>query len=145
MASQEGTSQDQSVAAGIDQRLQTHNIGETLAGMKECAMFYKLLEDADLVYVLRRSGLHTLFAPRDEVLSQHSPEDIDEFLNTSLLRGALESMDLRRCKTVKTEAGGMVPVGAEDGSFRVGGALIVRSDIPCTNGVIHVVDGVVSA
>jgi uncharacterized surface protein with fasciclin (FAS1) repeats len=145
MASQEGISQDQTVDAGIDQRLQTRSIGETLASMEECSEFYKLLADADLLYVLRRSGLHTLFAPRNEAFVHLKPEEVEKLLNGSSLSGALESFDLRRCKAVKTDAGETIPVRAENGTFRVGQALILRSDIPCTNGVVHVTDGLISA
>ena len=145
MASQEGISQDQTVDAGIDQRLQTRSLGETLAGIEECSAFYQMLVDADLLYVLRRSGLQTLFAPRNETLGERGPEELEKLLDGSLLAGALETFDLRRCKTVKTLAGEIVPVQAENGSFRVGGALITRSDIPCTNGVLHIVNGLVTA
>lgn len=145
MASQEGTSQDQTVDPGIDQRLQTRSIDETLSSIQECSAFYKMLADADLLYVLRRSGLHTLFAPRNEAITERIPEDLEKLLDGSLLGGALESFDLRRCKTVKTEGRQTVSVQPENGSFRIGGALIVRSDIPCTNGVMHIVDGLVKS
>lgn len=145
MAGQQGTSQDQTVDPGIDQKLQTRSIEETLAGMKECSAFYQLLSHADLLYVLRRSGLHTLFAPRNGALEQSAGQDIEELLNGSMLSGALESFDLRRCKTVKTDAGEIVPVEVENGTYRVGNASIVRSDIPCTNGIIHVTDNLLSA
>lgn len=144
MAGQQGTSQDQTVDAGINPRLQTRSIEETLAAIEECSAFYKLLSDADLLYVLRRSGLHTLLAPTNDVFAGQKPSDMEEVLNGSLLSGALESFDLRRCKSVKTDAGEMVAVQAENGSFRVGKALIMRSGIPCTNGIIHVTDGLVS-
>jgi transforming growth factor-beta-induced protein len=144
MAGQEGTSENQTVDPGIDRKLQTRSIGETLGTMEKCSTFYKLLLDADLLYVLRRSGLHTLFAPRNEALPQPTPDDLEELLNRCLLPGAQESFDLRRCRSVKTADGETIPVKAEDGNLRIGKALIVRSDIPCTNGVIHVTDGLVS-
>ena len=140
MASQEGISQDQMVDPGIDERLKTTTIAETLARIEECSALQKLVQDADLEYVLRRSGLHTLLAPRNQALEGISPEDAEEFLSRHLLAGGIESFDLRRIKNVKTAAGETLPVKAEDGTFRIGEALIVRSDIPCTNGVIHVID-----
>lgn len=140
MASQEGISQDQMVDPGIDEKLKTTTIAETLARVQECSALYKLIQDADLGYVLRRSGLHTLLAPRNQALAGVSPVDAEEFLNRHLLGGGIESFDLRRIKNVKTAAGETLPVKPEDGTFRVGAALIVRSDIPCTNGVIHVID-----
>jgi uncharacterized surface protein with fasciclin (FAS1) repeats len=125
--------------------LQTRNIGGTLAGIEECSALYKQLVDTDLLYVLRRSGLHTFFAPLNAAVGEHGPEELEKLLDGSMLPGALETFDLRRCKTVRTEDGEVVPVAPENGSLRVGGALIVRSDIPCTNGVVHIVDGLVAA
>jgi uncharacterized surface protein with fasciclin (FAS1) repeats len=61
-----------------------------------------------------------------------------------MVSGGIESFDLRRCKSIKNLAGGVLPVQPEHGSFRIEKALIVRSDIACTNGVIHVVDGLIS-
>jgi uncharacterized surface protein with fasciclin (FAS1) repeats len=140
MASQEGISQDQTVDPGIDQKLQTTTIGETLARLQECSAFYKLVQGADLEYVLRRSGLRTLLAPRNEALAGFTPPDVERFLNQHLLPGGIESFDLRRCQNIKSEAGDLFPVKPENGTFRIGQALIVRSDIPCTNGVIQVID-----
>jgi uncharacterized surface protein with fasciclin (FAS1) repeats len=142
MASREGISQDQIVDPGIDEKLKTVTIAETLARMEECSTLLKLVRDADLEYMLRRSGLHTLLASNNESLSNVKLRDADEieaFLNHYLLPGGIESFDLRRVKNVRSAAGDTLQVRLENGSFRIGAALIVRSDIPCTNGVIHVV------
>lgn len=144
MASQEGISQDQTVDPGIDQKLQTRTIAETLAKQEQCSRLVQLVRDGGLEYILRRSGLHTLFAPNDEAMNQETPSDPENFLNRHLVSGGLESFDLRHCNTVNNLAGEILPIQAENGSFRIGKALIVRSDIACTNGVIHVIDGLIS-
>jgi uncharacterized surface protein with fasciclin (FAS1) repeats len=135
------------VDPGIDEKLKTSTIAETLARIEECSAFQKLVRDADIGYLLRRSGLHTLLAPRNEALrgfTPATPDDAEGFVSGHLLGGGIESFDLRRVKSVKTLAGKTLPVEPEDGSFRIGNALIVRSDIPCTNGVVHVIDAVLS-
>ncbi|MBV8710091.1 MAG: hypothetical protein JO028_23105, partial [Acidobacteriaceae bacterium] len=48
MASQEGINQDQTVDAGIDDKLQTHDMASTLARLKECSLFYEIIEKAGL-------------------------------------------------------------------------------------------------
>jgi uncharacterized surface protein with fasciclin (FAS1) repeats len=147
MASQEGISQNQTVDPGIDEKLKTVTIAETLARIEECSKLQKLVRDADLSYMLRRSGLHTLLAPSNEALSAFSPvnsDDAEDFLNHHLLNGGIESFDLRRVKNVKSGAGDLLEIHPESGSFRIGNALIVRSDIPCTNGVVHVIDAVLA-
>ena len=145
MASQEGINQDQTVDPGIDTRLQTRSIAESLASLEECSAFSNLVREADLDYVLRRSGLRTLLAPRNESLRDVHPQDVEEFLNLHLLPGGQESFDLRRCRQIKTVSGKVLSVEQENGSIRIGKALITRSDIPCTNGVIQIVDSPVAA
>lgn len=140
MASQEGINQDQTVDPGIDTRLQTRNIADRLATLEECSVLAKLVRDADAEYILRRSGLRTLLAPKNESLQNFQPEDLENFLERHLLPGGQESFDLRRIREIKTVGGTVLPVSQENGSIRVGNALITRADIPCTNGVIQVVD-----
>jgi uncharacterized surface protein with fasciclin (FAS1) repeats len=144
MANQDGTNQDQTVDPGIDTRLQTRNIADRLASLEECSTFANLVREADLQYVLRRSGLRTLLAPVNECLTGIRPDNIEEFLERHLLPGGQETFDLRRCREIKTIAGTVLPVRPENGSIRIGNALITRSDIPCTNGVIQIIDATVT-
>ena len=145
MASQEGINQDQTVDPGIDARLQTRDIAEKLATLPECSVLLTLVREAEAEYILRRSGLRTLLAPRNEALNDVRPDNVEEFLERHLLPGGQETFDLRRCQQIKTIAGTLLPVKQEDGNIRIGNAMITRSDIPCTNGVIQIVDSAVSA
>ena len=140
MASQEGRNQDQTVTLDVDQRLQTQSMFESLGRLAECSALCKLIESADLAYSLRRSGLRTLFAPSNEALAGHTPEDLDAFLSAHTANGAMELSDLRRTPTVKTLAGNTLAVKATNGSFQIGNATVARADVPCTNGVIHVIN-----
>lgn len=145
MASQEGINQDQTVDSGVDARLQTRDIAEKLATLPECSALLDLVRAGDAEYLLRRSGLRTLLAPRNEALKEVRPEDVEEFLERHLLPGGQETFDLRRCQQIKNVAGTVLPVKQDNGSIRIGNAMITRSDIPCTNGVIQIVDSVISA
>lgn len=140
MASQEGINQDQTLDTGIDTRLQTRNIADRLATLEECSVLAKLVRDADAEYILRRSGLRTLLAPTNDSLKDVHPENMEEFLERHLLPGGQETFDLRRIREIKTVGGTVLPVRQENGTVRVGSALVTRADIPCTNGVIQVVD-----
>jgi uncharacterized surface protein with fasciclin (FAS1) repeats len=139
MAGQDGTNRDQTVDPGIDDRLQTHTMEETLAGLKECSLFYEVIIKAGLHGALGRSGLYTLFAPSNAAIGRHAPDDPLQFLERHMLSGAMRSDDLRGLKSVKTVAGTSLPVGVQGTTVRVGDAKIGHSDIQCTNGVIHVV------
>ena len=139
MAGQDGTNQDQTVDPGIDDRLQTHTMDETLAGLKECSLFYDVIAKAGLHGALGRSGLYTLLAPSNAAIGKSAPDDPLEFLERHLLSGAMKSDDLQGLENVKTVAGASFPVSVQGATVRVGDAAISRSDIQCTNGVIHVV------
>jgi len=138
VADNEGINQNQTVEPGIDRRLQTKLIGETIDAMEECRSFAKWVRDNGLEYVLRRSGLRTLFVPADQGFQAPVSGDPEKFLNRHLLSGAAETFDLSRCHQVKSLAG--VPLQVSEGGMRVGGARILRGNVPCTNGVIHLMD-----
>jgi uncharacterized surface protein with fasciclin (FAS1) repeats len=141
VASDEGINlNNPAVDPGIDNRLQTKSIADTLESIKECRAFAGWVRKAGLDYLLRRSGLHTLFAPEDAIFQ--GPDDAAvsaEFLNRYLLEGALGTFDLSRCNHVKTASGDTLQV-SEKGR-RIGNAHIIRRDIACTNGTIHLIDG----
>jgi uncharacterized surface protein with fasciclin (FAS1) repeats len=129
---------------GIDHRLETRDLDETLAGIQQCSLFYRVIHDADLDYMLRRSGLHMLLAPTDEAMANVTPVDMEAFLSRHIFQGGMESFDLRRCQKVKSLSGDIFPVEVHDGSIRIANANLLRTDIACTNGVIHTVDAIIS-
>lgn len=139
MASQEGISQNQTVDAGIDDKLQTHDMAGSLARLKECSLFYEIVEKAGLHGTLGRSGLYTLFAPSNAVIGNHPPGDPLRFLEQHMLSGAMRSEDLRGLQSVKTTAGTTLPVSFHGTAMHIGNATVQRADIPCTNGVLHIV------
>jgi uncharacterized surface protein with fasciclin (FAS1) repeats len=138
VADNEGINQNQTVSPDVDQRLQTKLIAETIEGLDDCKAFAEWVRSNELLYALRRGGLRTLFVPSDQGFQAPGSEDAEEFLNRHLLTGGFESFDLSRCERVKTIGGQTLPVS--DGGMRIGGARIVRANVPCTNGVIHIVD-----
>ena len=141
VASQDGISQDQSVYPGKDDRLQTHSIGDTLQRMAECSRLASLVNQAGAQYLLNRSGMHTLLAPVDTAIQQLRADQVEAFLTEHLLPGGSELSDLRLVNEVRTQGGTVLTVEPESTGLRVGGAKILRADIPCTNGFIHTVDG----
>lgn len=140
MAGQDGTNLDQTVDPGIDDRLQTHSMDETLARLKECSLFYEVIAKAGLHGALGHSGLYTLFAPSNAAIGKHPPSDPQQFLEEHLLSGALRSDDLRGLQNVKTLAGNLLPVKVQDNTIHIGNAAVHHADIHCTNGVIHVLN-----
>lgn len=90
------------------------------------------------------SGVHTLLAPNDEAFTANQPppeDDGEPFLQRYLLRGAQKTFDLERLREVKTGSGDVLAVSEKQGELKIGRSRVLRGDITCTNGVIHVIDG----
>ena len=46
-------------------------------------------------------------------------------------------------KKVKTAEGNSASIAVKDGTVTIDGAKVIKTDIECTNGVIHVIDAVI--
>ncbi|MDX9912013.1 MAG: fasciclin domain-containing protein [Phycisphaerales bacterium] len=113
------------------------------------------LQAAGLVEVLKGEGPFTVFAPTDEafaklpagtVESLLKPENKDQLiavLTYHVVAGKAEAKQVLSQKAWTTVNGQRVEITQRAGSAMVDGAKIVKTDIGCTNGVIHVIDTVI--
>ncbi len=109
------------------------------------------LKAADLVDVLKGPGPFTVFAPTDEAFAKLPKGALDNLLkNKDQLRavlmlhvvsGNLGSGEVVKLKSARTLLGQMLPIDTSKG-VRIGAATVTKTDIACTNGVIHVIDTV---
>jgi len=110
---------------------------------------------AGLVDTLKGAGPFTVFAPTDEAFAKLPAGTVEELLkpeNKSKLQAILTyhvvpgnviAKDVVKLKTAKTVNGQALTVKTEAGDVMVDGAKVVKTDIGCSNGVIHVIDSVV--
>ena len=108
---------------------------------------------AGLEDTLNGPGPFTVFAPTDEAFAKLpagtvenllKPENKDKLtaiLTYHVLSGKVMASDVRTMGA-KTVNGKEVAVKVAAGKVTVGGAKIVKTDIPASNGVIHVIDTV---
>ena len=114
----------------------------------------KAIEVAGLQDALTAQGPVTIFAPTDEAFAKLPPEQLESLLRPEnkdqlvkiltrhVVPGkALESDDLKRTRSAKTEAGDDVKVELVRGRLRVDGAR-VTGDYNAANGVVVAVDSV---
>jgi uncharacterized surface protein with fasciclin (FAS1) repeats len=109
------------------------------------------LTAAGLVDTLRGEGPFTVFAPTDEAfakLPQGALEGLlaDKAKLTAVLTyhvvpGKVMAADVVKLKNAKTVQGGSLGIDATSG-VKIDGAKVVKADVACTNGVIHVIDTV---
>ncbi|QDU92387.1 fasciclin domain-containing protein [Lignipirellula cremea] len=109
---------------------------------------------AELVDTLKGVGPFTVFAPTDAAFAQLPTGVIQDLLepeNKSKLQGILTyhvvagevlAADVVKLKVATTVQGQDLRIDTKDG-VKVDAANVVKTDIQCSNGVIHVIDAVV--
>lgn len=113
------------------------------------------LKAADLVETLKGKGPFTVFAPTDEAFGKLPKGTVEDLLkpeNKKKLAGILTyhvvpgkvmAADVVKLTKAKTVQGSEVTIKVEDGKVMVDNAKVVKTDILCGNGVIHVIDAVI--
>jgi transforming growth factor-beta-induced protein len=108
------------------------------------------LKAADLVDALKGEGPFTVFAPTDEafaklpegvvadLLKPENKAKLQAVLTYHVVSGKIMAGDVLKAMEVTTLQGSMAPVG-----LTIGGANVIKTDIKCSNGVIHVIDSVI--
>jgi len=110
----------------------------------------RAIERADLVDTLSGPGPFTLFAPTDRALAASDVRRLDTERLRALLAyhvvpGQLTADFLRGMDVNHTTLlGSSLNVNGTGGSIRVNDAGIVRADIMASNGVIHIIDSVLT-
>jgi uncharacterized surface protein with fasciclin (FAS1) repeats len=57
--------------------------------------------------------------------------------------GKVTSKEVVGLKEAKTVEGSTIDIAVKDGNVMINKAKVVKADIPCKNGVIHVIDTVI--
>ncbi|TVS19981.1 MAG: fasciclin domain-containing protein [Planctomycetaceae bacterium] len=114
------------------------------------------LEAADLIETLKGKGPFTVFAPTDEafaklpkgtvedLLKPENKEKLVGILTYHVVAGRVMAADVVKLTEATTVQGSKVSIKVTDGKVTVDGANVVKTDIGCSNGVIHVIDAVIS-
>jgi uncharacterized surface protein with fasciclin (FAS1) repeats len=130
------------------------NIVETAVANGSFKTLVSAVTAADLVATLSGPGPFTVFAPVDAafaalpagtVESLVSPENkgkLTGILTYHVVAGKVLSSDLSNGMKAKTVNGAEITITIADGKVKVNGAQVVLADVATSNGVIHVIDGV---
>ena len=111
------------------------------------------LKAAELVDTLKGEGPFTVFAPTDEafaklpagaiesLLQPENKEKLVSILKYHVVAGKVKAADVVKLESAKTAQGQSVTIDSTDG-VKIDNAKVVKADIECGNGVIHVIDTV---
>jgi uncharacterized surface protein with fasciclin (FAS1) repeats len=111
------------------------------------------VQAAGLVETLKGPGPFTVFAPTDEAFAKIPKEKLDALLKdkkalTAVLTyhvvpGKVMAADVVKLSSAKTVQGKSIDIVAKDGKVTINGVNVLKTDIVCSNGVIHVIDAVI--
>lgn len=124
----------------------------------EFASFQTLLDGLqqafDLDQTLKNKGPYTLFAPSDKAFKTMPDADVQslfankkklkQVLSYHIVNGRFDSKALRTMKSIKTMEGHEIKITTKNGDLYVDKSLVLTTDIPCSNGVIHIINGVLT-
>jgi len=111
------------------------------------------VQAAGLVDTLKGKGPFTVFAPTDgafgklpsnavtDLLKPENKAKLQGILTFHVVAGKVLAGDVLKLKSAKSVQGQELAIDTTDG-VKVAGASVVKTDIICTNGVIHIVDSV---
>jgi transforming growth factor-beta-induced protein len=133
----------------------TADIVDTAVGAGSFQTLVAAVKAAGLVETLKGPGPFTVFAPTDEafaklpagtlqdLLKPENKAKLTAILTYHVVPGKVMAADVVKLHTAKTVNGNSLTVKTAGGSVMVDGAKVVKTDIACSNGVIHVIDTVV--
>ena len=131
------------------------DIVDTAVGAGDFKTLAAALEAADLVETLKGKGPFTVFAPTDEafeklpkgtledLLKPENKKKLAGILTYHVVPGKVMAAEVTKMKKAKTVQGTDVKIKVVDGKVMVNDAEVIKTDIACTNGVIHVIDTVI--
>ena len=127
------------------------NIIETAVADKSFKTLVTAIQAAGLAETLSGKGPFTVFAPHEEAFAKLPAGTLDgllkdipklkQVLNYHVGPGKQMAADIMKLTTLKTVEGQNLAVTSTNG-VRVNNANVIKADVGCDNGVIHVIDTV---
>lgn len=127
---------------------------DTAAGAGSFTTLVAAVKAAGLVETLKGAGPFTVFAPTDEafarlpkgtvetLLKPENKAKLQAILTYHVVAGKVMAADVVKVKGAVSVQGQQIDVAVKDGKVRVDAANVLKTDIACSNGVIHVIDSV---
>jgi uncharacterized surface protein with fasciclin (FAS1) repeats len=129
-------------------------IVETAAGIEDFSTLVAAVKAGGLVETLSGKGPFTVFAPTNEafaklpkgtvedLLKPENKEKLVAILTYHVVPGKVMAADVVKVKEAKTVQGDKAKVTVKDDEVMIDKAKVVKTDVECSNGVIHVIDSV---
>ena len=143
-------------APGLALAGEEKDIVDTAVAAEKFKTLVAAVKAAGLVDTLKGEGPFTVLAPTDEafaklpegtvesLLKPENKEKLVAILKYHVIPAKAMAADVVKLdgKSVKTAEGKSAKIEVKDGTVMINDAKVVKTDIECSNGVIHVIDTV---
>jgi len=131
------------------------NVVQVAQGTPDLSTLVEALTAAELAKTLEGPGPFTVFAPTNEafealgdtlstLLEPANKEELAEVLTYHVVPGELTASELSDGQMLETIQGDSLEVKVEGEEVTVNGAAVVTPDVEASNGVVHVIDEVLT-
>ena len=141
--------------SAVQDDLSQKNIVKVAVGSKDHTTLVTAVKAAEYVDVLTNAGPFTVFAPTNaafdklpagtvaDLLKPENKAKLRDILEYHVAIGTYRADMLRDGQTLGMANSGSVKVSVKDGKIMINGTATVVGSVPASNGIVHVVDGVI--
>ena len=138
----------------VNDTISQKDVVKIAAGSKDHTTLVAALKQAGLVTSLSNAGPFTVFAPTnaafdalpkgraDDLMKPEKKEDLQNILQYHVLLSAMKTESFQDGQTLGMVNGDNVTVTVKDGKVTLNDNVHIIASIPASNGIVHVVDGV---
>lgn len=140
--------------SGVQDDLSQRNVVQVAIGSKDHTTLVKAVQAAELVDALSNAGPFTVFAPTnaafeklpagtvESLLTPQKKDDLADILQYHVSLGVFKAESFTDGQVIGQVNGSDITISKKDGKIIVNGAATIIASIPASNGIIHVIDGV---
>jgi uncharacterized surface protein with fasciclin (FAS1) repeats len=123
-------------------------------GSPDHTTLVKAVKQADLVDALSNAGPFTVFAPTNAafdklpagtvegLMKEDKKSDLQDILQYHVYVGIIKPEMMQDGQTLNQVNGGNITISKKDGKTVINNSATIVASIPASNGIIHVIDGV---
>ena len=140
--------------SGVQDDASAKNVVQIAIGSKDHTTLVTAIKAADLVDALSNAGPFTVFAPTnaafdklpagtvDGLLKPEKKDDLTNILQYHVSLGVFKPEMLQDGQVIGQVNGGNITISKKADGIYVNGTAKIIASIPASNGIIHVIDGV---
>lgn len=130
------------------------DVVKVAAGSSDHTTLVAAVKQAELVDALSNAGPFTVFAPTNAafdklpagtvegLMKDDKKADLQDILQYHVYVGIIKPEMMQDGQTLNQVNGGNITISKKDGKIVINNSAVIVASIPASNGIIHVIDGV---